>query len=92
MKYGIKSRLAKLEAAAPEPPSPFDDMTADELRVYIIDEAKSLLACHGISEEHRAWVKQILIAHTGANGIVDWEVLRRVAVPRDLQSYCDPKR
>jgi hypothetical protein len=84
MKHGIKSRLAKLEAAAPELPSPFDGMTADELRAWLLDEAEKLIACDDISEEHRAWVEQILIAHTGSNGVVDWDALADVAMPRDL--------
>ena len=54
MKNGIKSRLLRLEAAAGELPSPFDDMTADELRVWLLDEAERLVACDDISEEHSA--------------------------------------
>jgi hypothetical protein len=84
MRSGIKSHLSKLEAAAGEPPSLFEDMTADELRAYIIEKGESLLACDDISEEHRAWVKQVFIAHTSSNGVVDWDALRRVAAPSDL--------
>jgi hypothetical protein len=42
MKGGIKSRLAKLEAASGGPPSPFDAMMADGLRAWILDEAEKL--------------------------------------------------
>jgi hypothetical protein len=87
MKNGIKSRLLRLEAAASEPPSPFDDMTADELRTWIPDEAGRLLICEDISEEHRAWLKRLQAA-----GAVDWTTLADVTMPRDLQSYCDLKR
>jgi hypothetical protein len=80
MQSGMKVRLARLEAAAPERPSPFDDMTADELRTWIPDEAERLLICEDISEEHRAWLKQILVAQ--ASG--DRGGLTRVVIPRDL--------
>lgn len=80
MKSGIKTRLAKLEATAPEPPMPFDGMTADELRAWVLDEAERLLACDDISEEHRAWLKQLLVAHSSG----DPGALMRVAIPRDL--------
>jgi hypothetical protein len=39
MKAGINSRLAKIEAAAGEPRSPLDDMTAVELRAWVLDQA-----------------------------------------------------
>jgi hypothetical protein len=38
MKGGIKSRLAKLEDASGEPPSPFDGMMADGLRAWILEK------------------------------------------------------
>jgi hypothetical protein len=60
MQSGMKMRLARLEAAASERPSPFDDMTADELRTWLLDEAERLLTCGDIAEEHRAWLGQIL--------------------------------
>jgi hypothetical protein len=84
MKSGIKTRLAKLEAAAPEPPSPFDGMTADELRAWLLDEAERLLACDDISEEHRAWLKQLLVAGTASNGVVNWNAITSVDIPLDL--------
>ena len=87
MKSGIKSRLAKLEAAAGEPPLPFDDMTADELRTWIPDEAGRLLICEDIAEEYRAWLKRLQAA-----GTIDWTTLAEVAMPSDLQSYCDLKK
>jgi hypothetical protein len=80
MRSGIKSRLSKLEAAAGEPPSPFDDMTADELRIWIPDEAERLLICDDISGDHRAWLTQILAAHSSG----DPGALTCVAIPRDL--------
>ena len=62
MRSAIKSRLSRLEAAAGDPPSPFDDMTADELRTWILDEAGRLLICEDIAEEHRAWLKRLQAA------------------------------
>jgi hypothetical protein len=59
---------------------PFDGMTADELRAHILDEAERLLACDDISEEHRAWLKQLLVAHSSG----DPGALMRVAIPGDL--------
>jgi hypothetical protein len=87
MRSGIKSRLSKLEAAAGEPPSSFEDMTADELRTWISDEAGRLLICEDIAEEHRAWLKRLQAACT-----IDWTTLAAVAMPSDLQSYCDLKK
>jgi hypothetical protein len=80
MKSGIKTRLAKLEATAPEPPMPWDGMTADELSAWLLDKAERLLACDDISEEHRAWLKRLLVAHSSG----DPGALMRVAIPRDL--------
>lgn len=80
MKSSIKSRLAKLEAAAGEPPPRFDDMPEDELLAWLLDEAERFVACDDISDEHRAWLKQILEAH--ASG--DPGALTRVAIPHDL--------
>jgi hypothetical protein len=65
-----------MEASAPEPPSPFDGMTADELRAWILDEAESLITCDDISEAHRAWLKQFLSGYPDS--------LMSMAVPRDL--------
>jgi hypothetical protein len=87
MKSGIKSRLAKLEAVAPKPWSPFSDLKADELRTWIIDEAKRLLTCIDVEEEHRAWLKRLQAA-----GTLDCNALAHVAMPRDLESYCDLKK
>jgi hypothetical protein len=57
-------------------------MTADELSAWLLDKAERLLACDDISEEHRAWLKRLLVAHSSG----DPGALMRVAIPRDLCS------
>ena len=80
MKSNIQARLAKLEAATPEPPKQWEGMTADELREWIPNEAERLMTCTNISEEHRAWLGQILVAHSSD----DLGSLTRLAIPPDL--------
>jgi hypothetical protein len=38
MTRAVELRILKLEARSPAPPSSFDHMTADELRVYLLEE------------------------------------------------------
>jgi hypothetical protein len=80
VKINIRTRLAKLEAAVPDPPNQWEGMTADELREWILNEGERLMACTDISEEHRAWLRQMLAAHSSG----DLGAVTRVAIPRDL--------
>lgn len=53
-------RLAKLEAKAPPPPSPFDGMTCDELTVCLIEIHSDALKASNLTAEERAEQKAAL--------------------------------
>jgi hypothetical protein len=48
MNRNVAIRLAKLEARAPAPRSPFDGMTLDELSVLMLEQYTELLARDGV--------------------------------------------
>jgi hypothetical protein len=54
MNRAIEARIAKLEANAPEPPSPFDGMTSDELIIVLLEGYSELLARDDMPEAEKA--------------------------------------
>jgi hypothetical protein len=55
-------------------------MMADELRAWILDEAEKLVVLDDVSDQHRDWLRRILVT----SSLDDPGALERVAIPHDL--------
>jgi hypothetical protein len=71
MNRAIEARITKLEAKAPEPLSPFDGLTIDELSVLMLEQYSELLARDDTPEEIRVDAQQHIAR-------ISWQIIETV--------------